>query len=141
MHGIASAGAAQGTLLLCLFYTPFSSPQTLQGITSFSRRFGEKILSSEKARELGLPGGNNIWLEADINCFAACLSRCGKDFGHIAQQLQPPKTRGEVVSFYYDIWKTRKIPRARQWYSAAKEVGPRFCTRQQQHALGCSLRA
>ena len=97
------------------------------------------MLSSEKARELGLPGGTSQWLEADINCFAACLSRCGKDFGHIAQQLQPPKTRGEVVSFYYDTWKTRKIPRAQQWYNAAKEVGPHSCTSQQERALGRSL--
>jgi hypothetical protein len=108
-------------------------------VCSLHRRFGDKLLSSEKARELGLPGGKSQWLEADINCFAACLSRCGKDFGLIAQQLQPPKTRGEVVSFYYDMWKTRKIPRARQWYNAAKEVGPHSCISQQERALGHSL--
>ena len=60
------------------------------------------------------------WLDADVNCFAGCLSRCGKDFGLIAQQLQPPKSRAEVVCFYYDMWKTRKLPRARQWYNSMK---------------------
>ncbi len=91
-----------------------------QGCTAPCRRFGSKVLSSEEARQLGLPSGSSQWLEADINCFASCLSRCGKDFGLIAQQLQPPKSRGEVVCFYYDMWKTRRIPRARQWYNSMK---------------------
>ena len=83
------------------------------------------MLSSEEARQLGLPGGRSQWLDADINCFASCLSRCGKDFGFIAQQLQPPKTRAEVVVFYYDMWKTRRIPRAWQWYNSTKaDVSP-----------------
>lgn len=89
------------------------------------RRFGSNVLSSEEARQLGLPSGRSQWLDADINCFASCLSRCGKDFGFIAQQLQPPKTRAEVVVFYYDMLKTRRIPRAWQWYNSTKaDVSP-----------------
>ena len=86
------------------------------------RRFGSQVLSSKKAAQLGLPSGRCEWQDADINCFASCLSQYGKDFGYIAQQLQPPKSRGEVVIFYYDMWKTRRLPRARQWYNSMKDV-------------------
>ncbi len=80
------------------------------------------MLSSQKAAQLGLPSGRCEWQDADINCFASCLSQYGKDFGYIAEQLQPPKSRGEVVTFYYDMWKTRRLPRARQWYNSMKDV-------------------
>ena len=91
-----------------------------QGCSAPCRRIGSRVLSSEESRQLGLPSGSSQWLDADISCFASCLARCGKDFGLIAQQLQPPKSRGEVVCFYYDMWKTRRIPRARQWYNSMK---------------------
>ena len=33
-----------------------------------------------------------------------------------ASQLLPHRTRGELVDFYYGVWKTRAHPRARAWY-------------------------
>ena len=105
------------TLQRCSLSGPWDGQQ---GSVTPCRRFGSKVVSSEQARELGLPSGSSQWLDADVNCFASCLSRHGKDFGLIAQQLQPPKSRGEVVCFYYDMWKTRRLPRARQWYNSMK---------------------
>lgn len=33
-----------------------------------------------------------------------------------APQLLPHRERGELVDFYYGVWKTRAHPRARAWY-------------------------
>ena len=37
------------------------------------------------------------------------------------------KSRGRIVSFYYNCWKTRALPQARDWYSRLQQVRPSLC--------------
>lgn len=56
-----------------------------------------------------------VWRPEEIYTFEALLSAEYKDFDGIAQRL-PGKSCADVVRFYYDVWKTQRLPQARRWY-------------------------
>ncbi|KAK9845206.1 hypothetical protein WJX81_000033 [Elliptochloris bilobata] len=72
------------------------------------------------AEALGLvgagAGAGDGWPEADVAAFEAGLARYGKDFDDTVAELLPYRTCGELVNFYYGVWKEQAHPRARAWY-------------------------
>lgn len=63
------------------------------------------------------------WTDGEIAIFERGLNADGRDFAGIASRLLPAKGPARVASFYYNVWKTRGVPRARAWYRRRQEVG------------------
>ena len=66
------------------------------------------------------------WTASEVDLFQQGLDEHKRDFEHIARTLLPAKGPHKVTSFYYNIWKTRAIPKAREWYRKRDEVGLLF---------------
>lgn len=63
------------------------------------------------------------WSPAEVRSFEEGLDAHKRDFDRIASKLLPEKGPLRVGSFYYNAWKTRALPEARDWYCRRQEVG------------------
>jgi hypothetical protein len=79
-------------------------------------------------QQLDLCDSSCSWTCAEIEAFETLLNSLWKDFDQIARQL-PCKSVQEVVRFYYDVWKTQRLPQAVRWYQRKQQVG-RLCEAQ-----------
>ncbi len=61
------------------------------------------------------------WAPGEVAAFEALLGGAWKDFDVIAARL-PGKTTPQVVRFYYDVWKMRRLPQAARWYARRQEA-------------------
>lgn len=87
------------------------------GLLSDARRYirAEACLPATLMHHLDLGDTLRGWRPDEIDAFGALMTAEGKDLDAIAQRL-PGRSVSEVVRFYYDVWKTRRLPQARQWY-------------------------
>lgn len=64
------------------------------------------------------------WTPEEVGIFEQGLDEHARDFERIASTMLPAKGPHRVASFYYNVWKTRAIPKAREWYRKRDEVRP-----------------
>ena len=92
----------------------------------------QRLLTAAEVVDLGLDrmGAADAvgWAPQEIALFEQGLDGNKRDFEHIARTLLPAKGPLRVASFYYNVWKTRAIPQAREWYRRRDEV--RSCSNQ-----------
>ena len=62
------------------------------------------------------------WSEQEAAAFEAGLDAHGRRFDLVHAHMLPHRSERELVSFFYDVWKTRSTPRARAWHARKKEV-------------------
>lgn len=62
------------------------------------------------------------WSEEEAAAFEAGLDAHGRRFDLVHAHMLPHRSERELVSFFYDVWKTRSTPRARAWHARKKEV-------------------
>ena len=62
------------------------------------------------------------WSEEEAAAFEAGLDAHGRRFDLVHVHMLPHRSERELVSFFYDVWKTRSTPRARAWHARKKEV-------------------
>ena len=62
------------------------------------------------------------WSEEEAAAFEAGLDAHGRRFDLLHAHMLPHRSVRELVSFFYDVWKTRSTQRARAWHARKKEV-------------------
>ena len=86
----------------------------------------QRLLTAAEIVDLGLDrmGAADAvgWEPREISLFEQGLDENKRDFEHIARTLLPAKGPLRVASFYYNVWKTRAILQAKEWYRRRDEV-------------------
>lgn len=80
------------------------------------------LISEQLQKDLGVVNPLLAWSEREVDIFQAVLERDGKDVDLMASQLAPRKSVGDVVQFYYCVWKAQLVPQAKLWYAHRKLV-------------------
>ena len=100
------------------------------------RRFetdNKGALHERAVENMGLSGlgaaGAAGWSDMEIDLFEAALKIKGKDFAFMQAMLMPHKTVMAIVNFYYNVWKSRSILKAINWYRRVEQVRDSALTR------------
>ncbi|KAK9818147.1 hypothetical protein WJX72_007802 [[Myrmecia] bisecta] len=80
----------------------------------------EALVTALGLRHMGAADAGD-WSEAEVAAFDAGMRAHERDFDAIHKEMLPSKPIARLVDFYYNVWKTKAVVQAQQWYQRRAE--------------------